>query len=178
MNLSDDNPKTAPASDDGGRWCVLLAWAAGVWSFGSTVYTALRFLSPVPVSDQWDTAYFPAEHFWQDLFSLHNEHRPALGRLVGLADWTFDAGRNGINIGFILLALAAFGAAMFNLARLAGASARTASALAAMALAIVSSGGQWENLLWGFQTAFVGSFACIMLALLSAALTVRAHPCE
>ena len=147
------------------------------WNGLSSLYMMWAFATPLPIGDQWDSAYFP-DDFAQRLFALHNEHRPALGRLVGLADWYLANGRNGVNIAFIALCFPVFAVALYRLIRQSGVGTRGALLATALAMAIQTSAEQWENLSWGFQTAFVGSFAFAALAMssaASAASAARAH---
>lgn len=155
-----------------GAWLLVLSLLA--WNALSSLYMMWAFAPPLPIGDQWDSAYFPSD-FTQNLFGLHNEHRPALGRLVGLADWYWANGRNGVNIAFIALCYPVFAGALYGLLRLSGAAVGRSLLITALAMAIQTSAEQWENLAWGFQTAFVGSFAFAALALSSAASAARAQ---
>ncbi len=170
MFSTEINPQTLRVWK-AGAW--LLVFSLLAWNALSSLYMMWAFASPLPIGDQWDSAYFP-EDFARRLFALHNEHRPALGRLVGLADWYLANGRNGVNIAFIAFCFPVFAGALYGLLRLSEIAPRRALLITALAMAIQTSAEQWENLAWGFQTAFVGSFAFAALALSSAASAARA----
>jgi hypothetical protein len=75
----------------------LLFWNAS--TFGYLIWIGF---SPLPFGDQWDASLFP-EQCIGNLFGQHNEHRPALGRLIGWLDWYLADARNVINLSFIAL---------------------------------------------------------------------------
>ena len=166
--MKSPRPSAQAARRAGG----LMILALLTWTALSSLYMMWAYATPLPIGDQWDSAFFP-DHFAQRLFALHNEHRPALGRLVGLADWYLTNGRNGVNIAFIALCFPVFAIALYGLIRMTGAKAREAALFTALAMAIQASAEQRENLLWGFQTAFVGSFAFASLAMSLAATIAR-----
>ena len=144
----------------------LLFWNA--WTFAYLFWIGT---SPLPFGDQWDAPLFPDQAI-RYLFALHNEHRPALGRLAGLLDWYLADARNGVNAALIAICYPVFGLALFKLVNTIVADWRRAAVITGLASAIILTGAQWENLLSGFQTTFVGSFVFALLALLFAALAV------
>jgi hypothetical protein len=143
------------------------------WNFGSMATLVAVGTAPVPFNDQWDAAYFP-DGWPGNLFDLHNEHRPALGRLIGFLDWRFAAGGNQINAAFILLWFPLFALTLYGLACAAGAARMRAGLAAGLGLALMASGVQSEDLLWGFQTAFSGSFVFELVTLAAALASVSA----
>jgi hypothetical protein len=145
----------------------LLFWNA--WAFAYIFWIGT---SPLPFGDQWDTALFPEESI-RNLFTLHVEHRPALGRLLGILDWYLDDARNGVNATFTAVCYPLVGVVLFKLVNTIIADWRRAALFTGLASAIILSAAQWENLLWGFQTTFVGSFVFAFLALFFAS---RAAP--
>jgi hypothetical protein len=141
----------------------LLFWNA--WTFAYVFWIGT---SPLPVHDQWDSGLFP-DQMMRNLFAPHNEHRPVVARLVGLLDWYLADARNGVNAAFIAACYPVFGLTLFKLVNTIVADWRRAAVFAALASAIILSLAQWENILWGFQTHFVGSFVLVLLALYFAA---------
>jgi hypothetical protein len=152
--------------------CVVVVGALLFWNAWTFAYVFWIGTSPLPFGDQWDASLFPEESI-RYLFRLHNEHRPALGRLVGVLDWYLADARNGVNASFIALCYPVVGLVLFKLVNTIVADWRRAAVLAGLASAITLSVAQWENMLWGFQTHFVGSFVFALLALFFAA---RAAP--
>jgi hypothetical protein len=149
--------------------CAILVGALLFWNAWTFAYVIWIGTSPLPFGDQWDASLFPAETMGS-LFALHNEHRPALGRLVGLLDWYLADARNGVNAAFIAVCYPVFGLALFKLVNTIVADWRRAAVFAGLASAIILTAAQWENLLWPLQTTFVGSFVFAFLALFFAAL--------
>jgi len=142
-----------------------LAGALLLWNAATSLYVMRVGFSPLPFGDQWDACLFP-DHFIRTLFAQHNEHRPALCRLVALLDWYLADARNVINLSFIALCYPAFCLALFKLVNMIVADWRRAALYTALVSAVIVSAEQQENLLWGFQTAFVGSFIFAFVALL------------
>jgi hypothetical protein len=155
------------------NFAAALLLAVVAWNVGTLIWMVSRYWIPVPVADQWDDAYFP-QGILPRLFTLHNEHRPTLARLVGMIDWNLGGGRNVINVAFILLSMLLFALGLLGLVRATGEKDGRGLMIGAMALGVIASTEQWENLQWGFQTAFVGSFAGAILALLAAVGAVQA----
>lgn len=140
-------------------WVLLLVpvWFA-VWA-GHDMWLTY---SPTPFNDQWANVYWwreaPKSGWLSYMFSQHNEHRIFFPRLVFLADWKWFQGRDGLNIVVIGLIQLAGGAFFLKAGQ-----PRRAGALGllglAVALGLIFSLMQWENLFWGFQVQFVGVYA-------------------
>ena len=143
--------------------CIVVG-ALSLWNVSTSLYMMWIGYSPLPSGDQWDTALFPDESI-RNLFAQHNERRPTLGRLLGLLDWYLASARNVINISFIALCYPVFTLALFMLVDTIVGNWRRSALVAVLALAIIVSALQWGNLLWRFQTAFVGSFILAFLSL-------------
>jgi hypothetical protein len=152
--------------------CAIVVAALLYWNAWTFAYVFWIGTSPVPFGDQWDASLFPDESI-RNLFGLHMEHRPALGRLVGLLDWYLADARNEVRAAFIAVCYPVVGLALFMLVNAIVADWRRAAVFAGLASAIILSAAQWENLLWGFQATFVGSFVFALLALLFAARAAR-----
>jgi hypothetical protein len=152
--------------------CAAVIGALLLWNAATMLYMMWIGSSQVPFGDQWDTSLLPDEST-RNLFALHNEHRPALSRLLGWLDWYVSDARNGATMTFIALCYPAFGLALFQLIKTIVGDWRRAAVFAALATATVVSAAQWENLLWGFESSFVGSFASALIALLFATLAAR-----
>jgi hypothetical protein len=152
--------------------CAVAVGALLFWNVWTFAYMFWIGASPLPFGDQWDSSLFP-DQCLPNLFALHNEHRPALGRLLSLLDWYLADARNGVNATFIAVCYPVFGLVLFKLVNTIVADWRRTAVIAGLASAIIVSAAQWENLLWGFQTTFVGSFVFALLALFFAA---RAAP--
>jgi len=152
--------------------CAIVVGALLFWNAWTFAYVFWIGTSPLPFADQWDASLFPDETI-RNLFAQHNEHRPAWGRLVGLLDWYLADARNGVNAAFIAVCYPVFGLTLFKLVNTIVADWRRAAVFAGLASAIIVSAAQWENMLWGFQSHFVGSFVFALLALSFAA---RAAP--
>ncbi|MBV9555645.1 MAG: hypothetical protein JO254_01065 [Pseudolabrys sp.] len=152
--------------------CAVVVGALLFWNAWTFAYVFWIGTSPVPFADQWDAPPFP-DQIVRNLFRLHNEHRPALARLVLLLDWYLADARNVVNAAFIAACYPVFGLTLFKLVNTIVADWRRAGLFAGLASAIILSVAQWENMLWGFQTHFVGSFVFVLLALYFAA---RAAP--
>lgn len=157
---------------DRARWTMVVLAAVALGAAVAVVAPLLASLvalhTAIPVWDQLDLPT-PAE-IQRDLFKRHNEHLIVLPRLGFLLDLALTRGGNGVNIATIQLIQAAHAvllawvvAAGRNVASEGPASAaagRWPDPLAlGLALCIVFSAQQFENLGWGFQTQFVGVFA-------------------
>lgn len=112
--------------------------------------------------DEW-TFILPADTSWTVYLQPHNEHPVMLTRLIYAVLLNTVGMRSYIPYMAVLLALhAASVVLLFELIR------RRAGDLVAIAAALLLLvlGAAWENLLWAFQMAFVGSVACGLGALL------------
>ncbi len=145
-----------------------------LWNAATTFALMWIGTSALPFGDQWDTSLLPDELI-RNLFAQHNEHRPAVARLVGWLDWYLADARNAMTATFIALCHVVFGLVLFRLVHMVVKDWRGAALISALATAIVVADRQTENLLWGFQTAFVGSFAAALLALFCAVITTTAR---
>lgn len=152
--------------------CAIAVGALLFWNAWTFAYVFWIGMSPLPFGDQWDAALFPDDCI-RNLFALQNEHRPTLARLLALLDWYLADARNEVTTAFIAACYPVFGLVLFKLVKTIVADWRRAAVLAGLASAIIMSAAQWENLLWGFQATFVGSFVFALLALFFAA---RATP--
>jgi hypothetical protein len=141
------------------RWLPLLVpLALLAW----TTHAVFLAYSPTPFVDQWATYWEYREVLANGitlkyLLSQHNEHRILFPRLLFLVDLHWLSGRNIINlvvIGLIQLLGAAF---YINVARSPRPGLLRVLGLA-VALGLMVSLGQWENLFWGFQVQFVGVY--------------------
>lgn len=152
--------------------CAIVIGALLLWNASTSLYMMWVGTSPLPFHDQWDASLLPDQSI-QYLFAFSNEHRPALARLLGWLDWYLAGARNGVNATFIALCYPAIGLALLKLVHMIVGDWRRAGLYSALALSFMVSAEQWENLLWGFQTAFVGSFAFAFIALASASYLAK-----
>ena len=166
----------------------LIAWAlaalcgaAGLYIAFDSLMAVIRGYSPLPFWDQWeplrDYARLRAGTYrLSDLFAQHNEHRIVLPRLLFWVDYAVFGGSNRFNLALIYSVQLTHAALLI---RLMGGPWRNPVTLAAAgaAIGLMLSLGQWENLVWGFQTQFVGVFAlatgAFMLLRLAAAARNR-----
>ena len=112
--------------------------------------------------DEW-TFILPADTSWTLYLQPHNEHPVMLPRLIYAALLNTVGMRSYVPYMAVLLALHATNVVLlFEVIR------RRAGDLIAVAAAFLMLvlGAGWENLLWAFQMAFVGSVACGLGALL------------
>jgi len=112
--------------------------------------------------DEW-TFILPADTSWTLYLQPHNEHPVMLPRLIYAALLHTVGMRSYVPYMAVLLALHAT-----NVVLLFAVIRRRAGDLIAVAAAFLMLvlGAGWENLLWAFQMAFVGSVACGLGALL------------
>jgi hypothetical protein len=112
--------------------------------------------------DEW-TFILPADTGFAALLQPHNEHPVMLTRLIYAVLLNTVGMRSYVPYMAVLLALHATSVVLlFQLVR-----RRAGDAVAiAAALLLLVMGAAWENLLWAFQIAFVGSVACGLGALL------------
>jgi len=112
--------------------------------------------------DEW-SFILPADSSWTVYLQPHNEHPVMITRLIYAVLLDTVGMRSYIPYMAVLLVLHA--ASVVLLFELIRRRAGDAVALAA-ALLLLVLGAAWENLLWAFQMAFVGSVACGLGALL------------
>src|SRR5262245_13375668 len=146
--------------------CVFV-WS--IWMMGllGCLLLVIKYGNSIPYGDEWHgtvpiiTGERPLT--LQNLWSLHNEHRIFLPRLISWGLLKLSAGdvRAGMLFNVSILALMA---ALFILAarRLRG---WTTYSDAFFPLAMLQL-GQWENLLWGFQVTFICPIALVYVFLL------------
>jgi len=107
--------------------------------------------------DEWDFIQSAPDWSWTSYLQPHNEHPVMLPRLIYAALLSTFGLRTYVPYMLVLMALHATAAVLlFELVR------RRAGDLVGMACAAVLLvlGAGWENLLWAFQIAFVGTVAC------------------
>lgn len=127
-----------------------ILWLSGVYTF---------------YFDEWDFILSAPDWSWASILQPHNEHPVMLTRLIYAALLSTVGLRSYVPYMLVLLALHATSAVLlFELVR------RRAGDLVglAFAAALLVLGAGWEDLLWAFQIAFVGSVASglgMMLAL-------------
>ena len=112
--------------------------------------------------DEW-AFILPSDSSWNYYLQPHNEHPTMLPRLIYAALLNTTGMRSYIPYMTVLLFLhAASAVLLFELVR------RRAGDLVAIGASflLLVLGAGWENLLWAFQIAFVGSVACGLGALL------------
>jgi hypothetical protein len=141
----------------------LVAVSATLWlSRGYTFYF-----------DEWDFILSAPAWAWATFLQPHNEHPVMLSRLIYSALLDTVGLRTYVPYMLVLLALhVASAVLLFELIR------RRAGDLIGIAFAamFLVLGAGWENLLWAFQLAFVGSVACglgLLLALEGPSTTRR-----
>lgn len=107
--------------------------------------------------DEWTFILSAPDWTWSTYLQPHNEHPVMLPRLIYAALLSTVGLRSYLPYMAVLLALhAASAVLLFELVR------RRAGDLVGLACAalFLVLGAAWENLLWAFQIAFVGSVAC------------------
>ena len=107
--------------------------------------------------DEWDFILSAPDWGWSTYLQPHNEHPVMLPRLIYAALLSTVGLRSYVPYMVVLLALHATSVVLlFELVR------RRAGELVGLACAalFLVLGAGWENLLWAFQIAFVGSVAC------------------
>jgi hypothetical protein len=165
--VSPESP-TATGSRSPAAW---LTWAA---ASGAALLFVLLLGSNVPYWDEWELVPAITGHqpiTFDFLWSLHNEHRIPLGRLVylGLFALTHDF-RAGMV--FDVLALSAAGALLIETARRVR--GRGAWVDGVFALLLLNP-GHAENLLWSFQIPIV-LIPVLLAVALSAAARMGVQP--
>lgn len=153
------------------NWLSWLVLAGGLMTVLASAYLVFVSYSPVPYMDQWwflhvlqdENGGFPLARFWEQ----HNEHRIIVPRLFYLADYNLFGGRNVFLLLCIFLVQCGQAALIAYWVRgREPAVQRTAIGLAAFCCLLPT---QRENLIWGFQIAFVLPFLCASLGLIGAA---------
>jgi hypothetical protein len=134
-----------------------VVWLCAAWIAVSTVRAVWDSRLPLPFWDQWDNLEDPAS--LRDWFVPHNEHRIAVPRVVFALDRLLVRGDNRLLLVAILLVQAGHVALLWRvLVSSPGVSRSIKAVLAGLALAVLFSLLQLENLAWGFQIGFVGVF--------------------
>jgi hypothetical protein len=107
--------------------------------------------------DEWTFILTAPDWTWTTFLQPHNEHPVMLTRVVY---WLLLSSAGMHNYWpYMLVLLVLHGASAFLLFELVRRRAGDLTGLACAALLLVLGAG-WENLLWAFQIAFVGSVAC------------------
>ena len=107
--------------------------------------------------DEWDFIQNAPDWGWASYLEPHNEHPVILPRLI-YAALLFTFGLHTY-VPYMLVLLALHAAAALLLFELVRRRAGDLIGIACAAMLLVLGAG-WENLLWAFQMAFVGSVAC------------------
>lgn len=138
-------------------WLLTLAVVLGV--AGARLWLISHYGSDQPFHDQWAAEGFYRNWFdgnleWRIFFYPHNEHRPALTRLLAMAGFWVNGQWDCrvqmlVNLGIYLSAVAL----LCELARRLLAP-RTFLPIAGIALLLFSQPANFENALWGFQSQF------------------------
>ena len=167
MSLPSSPPDDRVARRSGFAW---LVWAAA--TAASLVFVAVLGID-VPFWDEWELVPAATGHqpvTGRFLWSLHNEHRIPLPRLVYLGVFALGGGDFRAGMAFNVLALSASAALLMGAAaRARGEGAWTDGAIALLLL----HPGQAENLLWGFQIPLV-LFTLLQSVILAAVLRLEA----
>jgi hypothetical protein len=164
-----ESPDTGRAS----RWrCVRL-----IAVLFSVIFTAKLLLMrdhpmTVPFGDEWDgyglVLYVPwarCSLSWRVMFSLHNEHRPLIARLLSLALLTAN-GQWDPRVQQVANAVLHSLVAVFLVVALWIANERQGlEVLVLIAAVTFALPFSWENTLWGFQSAFYFELLFSVLAL-------------
>jgi hypothetical protein len=122
--------------------CSVILWLARTYTF---------------YFDEWTFILSAPDGTWLTYLEPHNEHPVMAPRMIYAALLSMVGLRSYLPYMLVLLALHATSAMLlFELVR-----KRAGDAIAlACAAALLLLGAGWENLLWAFQLAFVGSVAC------------------
>ena len=130
----------------------LLAVLLGLWTMAEAIHLVWATSTPVPIADQWDELVTGRALSLSWLFSQHNEHRMATGRLFFLIDAYLFSARNILPFCSSLAILLVTSAVLV----LYGASTwrRLGSAQAwswGLSLCFLFWAVQQENLMWAFD---------------------------
>jgi hypothetical protein len=150
VNVSDVRIPHARLIVAGGALCICLAilWLARGYTF---------------YFDEWDYILAAPDWTWVSYLEPHNVHPAMLHRLIYAALLNTVGMRSYLPYMVVLLALHA--TAAFLLFEVVRRRAGDLTGLAAAALLLVLGAG-WENILWAFQSMFVGSVVCGLAMLL------------
>jgi hypothetical protein len=107
--------------------------------------------------DEWDFIQSAPDWSWTSYLEPHNEHPVMLPRLI-YAALLFTFGLHTY-LPYMVVLMALHGASAVLLFELVRRRAGDLVGVASAAMLLVLGAG-WENLLWAFQIAFVGSVAC------------------
>jgi len=111
-----------------------------------------------PYWDEW--SYIDPRHYLPHLFRPHNMHPLATGKLLFAVDYYLFSGRGNFLRVILFLELAVSTASAVMLARLAGIGDRLPFACVLSAgVVFLFSPFAFENLVWGFQVAWVAGIA-------------------
>jgi hypothetical protein len=136
----------------------ILSLALGCYIFVSTVDMVIQTWSALPFGDQWDMLIDDASRLTPGWFyAQHNEHRLVFPKLIFAIDRFGFAETNKFNL-FCNLALP-FSLALFIVYAATRYADQTLSEklwIAGVVFGFLFSAMQWENLVWGFQSVFIG----------------------
>ncbi|MGH9582982.1 MAG: hypothetical protein ACRD4O_08620, partial [Bryobacteraceae bacterium] len=158
----------------GRKTTTALAWGIAVFALFAFVYTLgsiIRLYTPIMFWDHWLVLGFlrPGHLTLGNLWSLHNEHRYLIGRLLALADIVLFRGQS-VSLYLEIFAFQALHLLIFVwvIRRFAHFSRPVLISLLAFLLYCMFSPLELENFVWSFQTAFVlagcAASACFMFA--------------
>lgn len=153
------------------RTAGLAAIVLAVITLAITLYAVSVAYSPLPYWDQWERVT-PGQHLSQ-MFVQHNEHLLVIPSLFFLIDTAVFGGRNLFLLASILLIQTTHAGLLIWLARRAGARGPGLLLAGGLAVGLLFSGAQIENLYWGFQVQFVIVY---LLATACFSVTVLAQP--
>ncbi|MGH9620103.1 MAG: hypothetical protein ACRD45_10415 [Bryobacteraceae bacterium] len=151
-----------------------LAWAIAalaVYAFLYTIASIVRLYTPIMFWDHWLVLDFlrPGQLTLAHLWSLHNEHRYLIGRLLSLADIVLFRGQ-GVSLYLEIFAFQTVHLLIFVwiVRRFTHFSRPLLISVLAFLLYCMFSPLQLENFVWSFQTGFVlagcAAAACFLFA--------------
>ncbi len=137
----------------------LLTVAVVLCVAGARLWLIFHYSSDQPFHDQWTAEGFYRNWFdgnleWRIFFYPHSEHRPALTRLLAMAEFWLNGQWDArlqmvVNLGIYLLAVGT----LVEFAR-RHLSARGALVVGLVAIVLFAQPANYENALWGFQSQF------------------------
>jgi hypothetical protein len=136
---------------------LMLLAGTGLGYAGRSLWLAVHLERSLPYFDQWVFVvndYFPyldGAYSWLQLLAPHGEHRIATARIILFADAILFRMSGWLPL---FVQLAALGTIALLLARLATRSRMELAIAAPVALGLMWSTSQFENLSWAFQTCF------------------------
>lgn len=160
--------------DLGRKATTALAWAIGTFAVGAFIYTVasiLRLYTPIMFWDHWLVLDYlrPGQFTLAHLWSLHNDHRYFIGRLLSLADVVLFRGQS-VSLYLEIFAIQAVHLLIFAwiVRRFTHFSRPVFVSVLAFLLYCMFSPLQLENFVTPFQAGFVlagcAASACFLLA--------------